>query len=412
MEDVNVLNVTKDVQWIGILDRDLVTFDVVMETQFGTTYNSYFINAQKKTIVETCKEKFWETYLHKIKQVCKPEEIEYIIVNHTEPDHSGNIANLLKIAPDAKIVASGNAIRYLKDLLGYEFPHIIVKDGQKLSLGDKTLTFISAPNLHWPDTMFTYLEEDRLLFTCDAFGAHFCHPEMFDDKVGNYDDAFKYYYNVILKPYSKFMLKAIEKISSLEIDVICTGHGPILRSYWKRIVELSAGYSKEYLKMPERKIILIAFVSAHENTSKVAYKIADGIKKTADVDIDVANIELMSLAEVDEKIRKSSAIIVGSPTINQNTLLPIYKLFAIINPIRDRGKLFASFGSYGWSGEATTIIEATMKSLKLECFEERFTFKFSAHSQILENAFDFGSRFGEKFMLNINTNKNLKTSDE
>jgi len=398
MEDVKILNVTEDVKWIGVLDPDLANFDVVMETKYGTTYNSYYINARKKTIIDACKEKFWDTYLSKIKQVCEPEEIEYIIVNHTEPDHSGNIANLLKVAPNAKVVASGNAIRYLRDLIGYEFPNIIVKDGQTLSLGDKTLSFISAPNLHWPDTMFTYLAEDSLLFTCDAFGAHFCHQEMFDDMVGNYDDSFKYYFDVILKPYSKFLLKAIERINPLKINAICTGHGPILRSYWKRIVQLSAKYSMEYLKMPERKQVFIAFVSAHEKTRMAAYKIAEGLKKVAGIDVIVADIELMPLGEIDNIMCKSSAYIIGSPTINQNTLLPIYRIFALINPIRDRGKLAATFGSYGWSGEAASIIEANLKNLKLNVFDENFTFKFTPNTQILDNAVDFGYRFGKRLM--------------
>ena len=129
MLDNRVLKVTEDVSWIGVLDRDIVTFDVVMETKYGTTYNAYFINAEKKTVVETVKEKFWETYLAKLEQVVDPAEIEYIIVNHTEPDHSGCLSRLLKIAPKAKVVGSGNAIRYLNDLLGFSFPHMVVKDG-------------------------------------------------------------------------------------------------------------------------------------------------------------------------------------------------------------------------------------------------------------------------------------------
>ncbi|MCK5206752.1 MAG: MBL fold metallo-hydrolase, partial [Cyclobacteriaceae bacterium] len=201
MDDKRILDVTNDVKWIGILDYDIVTFDVVMETKYGTTYNSYFINADKKTIVETSKEKFWDVYYELIKKVVNPEEIEYIIVNHTEPDHTGNLRNLLELAPNATVVGSGNAIRYLKDLMGSDFKHMVVKDGHTLDLGNKTLKFIGAPNLHWPDSIYTYLEEDKLLFTCDSFGSHFCHEEMFDDKVGNIDDAFKYYYDVILKPF-------------------------------------------------------------------------------------------------------------------------------------------------------------------------------------------------------------------
>ena len=132
MLDDQILKVTDDVTWIGVLDRDIVTFDVVMETRFGTTYNSYFINAEKKTIVETVKEKFWDTYIEKIRQVVDPAEIEYIVLNHTEPDHSGCLENLLNVTKNARVVGSGNAIRYLNDLLGHEFPHLIVKDNQIL----------------------------------------------------------------------------------------------------------------------------------------------------------------------------------------------------------------------------------------------------------------------------------------
>ncbi len=169
-----IFDITTGVKWIGVQDPDLRTFDVVMETLYGTTYNSYFIEADKKTIIETTKEQFWDEYLYKIQQVCNPADIEYIVLNHTEPDHSGNLKNLLKIAPPrATVVGSGNAIRYLNDLMNISFPHIIVKDGQTLDLGNRQLRFISAPNLHWPDSMYTYLEDEKVLFTCDSFGAHF-----------------------------------------------------------------------------------------------------------------------------------------------------------------------------------------------------------------------------------------------
>ena len=156
-----IFDITTGVKWIGVQDPDLRTFDVVMETLYGTTYNSYFIEADKKTIIETTKEQFWDEYLYKIQQVCNPADIEYIVLNHTEPDHSGNLKNLLKIAPRATVVGSGNAIRYLNDLMNISFPHIIVKDGQTLDLGNRQLRFISAPNLHWPDSMYTYLEDEK-----------------------------------------------------------------------------------------------------------------------------------------------------------------------------------------------------------------------------------------------------------
>lgn len=403
--DNRVLEITPDVKWIGIIDYDIVTFDIVMETEFGTTYNSYFINAEKKTIIETSKEKFWDTYLAKIHQVTNPAEIEYIVLNHTEPDHSGNLGNLLKLAPNATVVGSGNAIRYLEDIVGFEFKSLKVKDGDTLDLGNKTLRFISAPNLHWPDSMYTWLEEDKVLFTCDSFGAHFAHPEMFDDLVGNYDDAFKYYFDVILKPYAKFMLKAIEKIRPLDIRVIGTGHGPILRSTWKKWVDLSEKYSKEYLAETEseRNRVLITYVSAYGYTGEMAGYIAEGIREAGkDVEVEIADIEKMSLGDMESRLVWANSILVGSPTINQNTLLPVYKLFAVMNPIRDKGKLAASFGSYGWSGEAVKLIEDHLKNLKLKVLEGGFASKFYPHENKAEDLREFGRRFAGELLKSLN----------
>jgi flavorubredoxin len=398
MTDNKVLKVTDDVKWIGVLDKDIVTFDVVMETKYGTTYNSYFINAEKKAIVETTKEKFWDTYLNKINQVCNPAEIEYIILNHTEPDHSGNVKNLLKIAPNATVVGSGNAIRYLKDILGEEFPHLIVKDGDVLGLGNKKIKFISAPHLHWPDTMYSYLIEDKVLFTCDSFGAHFCDERMYDTEVDNWDDAFKYYFDVIMKPYSRFMLKAIEKIRPLEINAICNGHGPILIQNWKRFVDITEEYAKLAIQLPEDGKVLITYVSAYQNTKKLAEKIAEGIVQGGNLNVEVCDIEKMSIGEIDEKIASSSAVIVGCPTINQNILLPVYSLFAVINPLRDKGKLAGAFGSYGWSGEGAKIIESNLNNLKLDFFGESLFIKFSPHEVQFEKCIEYGKAFAQKML--------------
>jgi flavorubredoxin len=396
MQNNKTLAVSNDVYWVGILDPDLRTFDIVMETRYGTTYNSYFINSDKKAVVETAKIKFWDSYLAKLSTLCNPSEIEYIIVNHTEPDHSGSIAKLLETAPDATVVGSGNAIRYLNDLLGFEFKNKVVKDGDTLSLGNKTLRFIGAPNLHWPDTLYTYLEEDKILFPCDSFGAHYCHEAMFDDLVENWDDAFKYYFDVILKPYSKFMLKAIEKIRPLQINAICPGHGPVLRSQWKRYVDLSEKYALAAEQLPVKNRIFIPYVSAYGNTARLAEKIAEGIRAAGNFETDVCDIEAMPAGEIDQKIAMANAIIIGSPTINQNTLLQIYTLFALINPIRDKGKLAAAFGSYGWSGEGQKIIESNLANLKLTLMGENVFIKFTPHHEAEIQCIEFGKRFAEK----------------
>ncbi len=396
MNEKKILDVTKDVKWIGIRDYDIVTFDIVMETKYGTTYNSYFIDTGKKTIIETAKAKFQDEYLEKIKKVTNPSDIQYIVLNHTEPDHSGALSALLELAPDATVVGSGNALRYLEDIVGKPFKNLKVKDGDKLDIGGKTLSFISAPNLHWPDSIYTYLEEDKVLFTCDSFGAHYCTEEMFDDLVDNYDDSFKYYFDVILKPYSKFMIKAINKIRPLDINVIATGHGPVLRSNWKKYVDLSEKYATEYLSeaTSEKPYVLITYISAYGYTKQMAEYIAEGIKEAEPaIGVELADIETMSMGDIDSKLVRRTALLVGSPTINQNTLLPVYKLFALINPLRDKGKLAASFGSYGWSGEAIGIIEDHLRNLKLKIAEESLAMKFKPDGEKISRLKEFGRNF-------------------
>jgi flavorubredoxin len=398
MTDDKVLKISDDVSWIGVLDWDIVTFDVVMETKYGTTYNSYFINAEKKAVVETVKEKFWDTYLAKLTTLTDPAEIDYIIVNHTEPDHSGCIARLLAVAPRAQVVGSGNAIRYLKDLLGFDFPHIVVKDGQTLDLGNKTLQFVAAANLHWPDSIMTYLREDKILFTCDIFGAHYCNEGVFDDAVGDFDDAFRYYFNVIMKPYSKFMLQAIERIRPLDIKVICPGHGAVLRSNWKKYVDLSEQFARETLNDQKPNRVFLGYVSAYRNTGIIAGMIAEGIKMAGDIEVDLCDIENMELGAIEQKLIQASAIVLGSPTFSQNILLPVYQVFALINPIRDRNKLAAAFGSYGWSGEGAKIMVSAMTSLKLRVIDEGLMVKFTPHNEVKDRCIEYGRNFGQKLL--------------
>lgn len=400
MKDDRIINITDDVKWIGILDFDIKTFDIVMTTEFGTTYNSYFINGKKKALIEVAKEKFSDTYFEKLKSLTDPAEISYIILDHTEPDHSGSLKLLLEAAPEATVVGSGNAIKYLEEMLNVPFRSMVVKDGDTLDLGGKTLRFIAAPNLHWPDSIYTWLEEDRVLFTCDSFGAHYCTREMTDDLTEDYLKAFKYYFDVILKPYSKFLIKAIEKIKPLDIRYICPGHGPVLDKNRAEIVGLTEKYANEYLSKNaglSGKNVLVAYVSAYGYTGMAAEAIASGIRETGEYTVKVVDIEHIDLDELDTLITVSSALLVGSPTINQNTLLPVYKLFALINPIRDRGKLAGAFGSYGWSGEAPGIILEALKSLRLKIFEETGAFKFRPSGQKEEELINFGRKFAQKF---------------
>ncbi len=397
MDNSKIIKIKNDIFWAGILDPDLKTFDIVLETQYGTTYNSYFIDAEKKAVIDTAKEKFKDEYIEKIKKLTPPEEIKYIIVNHTEPDHAGCIKHLLKIAPDAVVVGSGNAIRYLADIVGFEFKSQRVKDGDIIDLGNKKLRVIGAPNLHWPDTIYTYLEEDRILFSCDSFGAHYCHQDMFDDLVPNFDEAFKYYFDVILKPYSRFMVKAVDKIKDLPIEMICTGHGPILRTHWQKYVDLSYEYAMQEVKKREadKNKVLIAYVSAYGYTRQMAELIAAGIKEFGNLEVDLLDIESLHFDELSEILSVYQYLVLGSPTINQNVPTPVYTFFSALNPIRDKGKGFAAFGSYGWSGEAVSIIENALSTIKLRKLMDGLMVKFSPlHNR--EEVIEFGRSFARK----------------
>jgi len=388
------LKITDDVYWTGVLDSELVSFDIVMETRYGTTYNSYLINASKKTLIDTVKLEFWPEYREKLLSLTDPSDIEFIVCNHTEPDHSGSLGHLLELAPDATVVGSGQALAYLNEMVGRPFKSLRVKDGDSIDLGNKTLKIIGAPNLHWPDTIYSWLEEDGILFTCDSLGSHYADPKMWDDEVEDFTESFEYYFDVILKPYSKFMLKAMEKVSSLPVRMVCPGHGPLLRSTWKDKMDRSVAAARKYLEDTTfRNRVLVAYVSAYGYTKRMAEQVSEGLKKSGKLEVELVDIENILLGDLEEYMVKADALLVGSPTINKNTLLPVYRLFSVINPIRDKGKPAAAFGSFGWSGEAVGLIENHLGNLKLNIVAEGIAARFLPGEEESASLVKFGEEF-------------------
>ena len=227
---MSAVKLTDGIYSVGIQNPNMRVFDIVMQTDSGTTYNSYIVRGSEKTaLIETCHEGFFEQYVQNIQEVCDPKEIDYIVMNHNEPDHSGAMAKLLELMPNAKLVASIAGANYLRNITNRcDLDVHKVKDGEEIDLGGKTLTFISAPNLHWPDSMFTYVKEDNVLFTCDFLGCHYCEPYTFDYNVSYpkaYDAALKLYYGAIFGPFASYVRKGLEKITALpqQPDLIRTG---------------------------------------------------------------------------------------------------------------------------------------------------------------------------------------------
>lgn len=396
---MKALEVKKNIYWVGALDPNLRIFDIIMYTPFGTTYNSYVVKGSEKTAVfETVKEKFFDEYLERLKSLdINIENIDYIVVNHTEPDHAGSVGKLLEISKNAKIVGSAAAIKFLKGIMNRDFEYITVKDGDSINLGNKTLSFISAPFLHWPDSMFTYVVEDKLLITCDSFGSHYCNAEMYNDlnkSQKDYTEALKYYFDGIMGPFKPYVLKAIDKIKDLPIDIICPGHGPILREDPLNIVNQYKKWSLPQESSEDPQITL-CYVSAYGYTEAVAKEIEHGINTNCNFKVNMYDVIHSDMNDILNSIDKSKGVIFGSPTMNGDALKPIWDILINLNPIVHGGKVASAFGSYGWSGEAVPNIEGRLKQIKLDLYPS-MKFNFKPSEADLTLAFKFGEGFAEK----------------
>ena len=356
---------TNDLTWVGVQDPQLKVFDIIMETEYGTTYNAYLLKGLEKTaLIETVKLPFFDEFRKRIEAVLPITQIDYLIVNHTEPDHAGSIARLLEINPDLTVVGSPAALQFLKEIVNQDFRSLIAKEGMTLDLGGKTLQLIMAPNLHWPDTMYTLAQEDGILFTCDSFGAHYAFEglrlsEVKDHKA--YQSALKYYYDHILKPFRPFMRKALDKVEGLDVKMICPGHGPVLDCGLDAIVEQYRQWNVE--PQLENKLIL-AYVSAYGYTEQLAQAIARGIE-SAGWQAELVELTQTPTAEVVEKLEQARGFLLGSPTILAEALPPVWMLLSYLNPVVHGGKYAAVFGSYGWSGEAFAHLEERLKQLRI-----------------------------------------------
>ncbi|MTK12110.1 MAG: MBL fold metallo-hydrolase, partial [Clostridiaceae bacterium] len=413
---MNAIEIKKDIHWVGALDPSLRIFDIIMYTPYGTTYNSYLVKGSEKTaIFETVKEKFFDEFLERLNSLNTDiKDIDYIVVDHTEPDHAGSVAKLLNLAPKAKLVGSSTALRFMRGIINREFDSITVNHGDTLSLGNKTLQFISAPFLHWPDSMYTYIVEDNLLVTCDSFGSHYSNKDIFNDlneSQENYMDALKYYFTAIMGPFKSYVLDAIDKIKDLNIDIICPGHGPVLRDNPSKIIKLYKEWSLDSEKPSESKHIVIPYVSAYGYTESLAKKIEEGIHSIGEFKVELFDVIHHNINDIVSSIEKSHGVIFGSPTINGDALKPILDILIWLNPIVHGRKSPAAFGSYGWSGEAVSNIENRLKQLKMDVFSPGLRVNFKPSEEDLTHAYHFGQSFAQKIDENISkVNKPNKPS--
>lgn len=380
-----------NVYWIGVKDPNLRVFDIIMETKKGTTYNSYVINDEKIAIIDTVKTGFYDEFKNNLKKVIGERKVDYVVVQHTELDHSGSLIRLIEDYPEIQVVGSRAALNYLKNILNRKFNSIEAKED--IILGKTSLQFISVPNLHWPDTMFTYVRERNLLFTCDFTGSHYCPKESIVENLNEeYFIEMKYYFDCIMGPFKRFVLSALQKIKDLNIEYIAPSHGPMHVSDIDKILVLYKEWASE--EVINNKKVEIFYISAYGNTEDMANFMKEKLEEKG-FNADVTEITSIPIEESIQKIEKAKGFMVGSPTINQDAVKPSWDLLSLVNPIVNRGKAALAFGSYGWSGEGTKMLTSRLKDLKLKVVDPGLQFFFVPSEEDYKKAEETVNKFIE-----------------
>lgn len=407
---IEAVNVTERVHWIGALDPTLRTFDIILKTANGTSYNAYAVRGSDGVaIIDTVKEEFSGEFFTRLEQVARYDEIKVIVLNHLEPDHTGALPELLKRAPQARLYISFRAQSMIKGLLKadteLEFTPVTTDD--TVSLGDRNLRFLNTPYLHWPDTQCTYLEEEAILFSGDAFGCHFCDARLFNELVGDFRFSFEYYYAHIMRPFKQYVLEAVELVEKLPLKTIAPTHGPILRHnplrYVQRYHELSSPRLHREVNGDE-KTLLIFYISSYGNTARMAEAVYEGANTVEGIRASLYDLAGGEVEPFVDLIEESDGIALGTPTINGDATKMMWDLLSSLVVVNLKGKFGAAFGSYGWSGEAVRMLEDRMRGLKMRVPLQGIRVKLIPTAQELEDCRQFGRQLAE-FITNRNQAK-------
>ena len=355
--------ISDKVTWVGKIDWELKHFHgQEYTTRKGSSYNSYLIRDKKTVLIDTVWQPFDKEFVSRLKQEIDLSRIDYIVMNHNEVDHSGALPELMREIPDTPIYCTGNGAKIIQGHYHEKWNFRTVTTGDTLKIGENTLTFVEAPMLHWPDTMFTYLSGENILFSNDAFGQHYATEGLYNDSADQdelFAEAIKYYAN-ILTPFSKLVVKKIEEVLGfgLPLSMICPSHGVIWRENPARIVERYLEWAKDY----QQNQITIIYDTMWNSTRKMAEAIAQGITE----EDPEATVKLMNSAKEDKndvitEIFKSKLILMGAPTVNNGYLHSLGGLLEMVKGLKFKNKKAAAFGSYGWSGEAVKQLSGHLK---------------------------------------------------
>lgn len=401
---MSTVEITKGVYWVGVNDRTTDLFESVWPLPYGVSYNSYLIVDEKIALIDTVKGGFVSELLSNIEEVTDPKEIDYIIANHLEPDHSGSLVLLRKLAPHAKILGTEKAKGILKALHHLEEGVETVGEGQRLELGSSSLIFYETPFVHWPETMMTYMSQERILFSCDAFGGFGAlDGGIFDDEVdvSYHETEILRYFSNIVGMYTSPTQRAIQKLGSLKIKVIAPSHGPIWRKGPEEIIKLYDRWSR----MEGEPGVVVIYGSMYGNTELLAERVACGVADRG------ATVKVLDASRTHSSFLLTEAwryrgIILGAPTYDGGIFLPMEQFLRLTQRKRLQNRIVGIFGSFGWSSRAVKQMKAIIEELGWELVEPVVEFNGRPSEERLEQGEALGRAVAERILeQNYNTKK-------
>ncbi len=387
------IEIAKNIYDVGVNDWNIRDFHGYSTYQ-GTSYNAFLIVDEKIALIDTVKKEFSDQFIENISKIIDPKKIDYVISNHTEMDHSGSLPRVMhKIGEDKPLYCSKMGLKNLSRHFPQKWNYHGVANGEELSLGKRTLTFLETRMLHWPDNMFTYVKEDKILFSSDAFGQHYAGHEKFDDQLGDeiMFHAKKYYANILLL-YSPLILKLLEKVTEigLEIDMICPDHGIIWRKDPGRIIN---AYAKWASQEPEQKAVVVYDTMWH-STETMAEEIAQGLVAEGVIARPI-HIRSSHRSDIMTEVLDAAAVIVGSPTINNQLFPTVSDFLTYMKGLKPKNKIGAAFGSYGWSGESVKLINQELEAMKFDIIDPGVKIQYVPDQDGKNACLELGRKIGK-----------------
>ena len=377
------MKIADNVYYVGVSNPTLRVFDIIMCTEYGTTYNSYLVKGADKTaLIDGAHKGFEANFQENVEAITDFANIDYMVVNHTEPDHSGAIRLVIEKNPDIVVYGTAACLKNLDNIVRLPFNRVAVKDGDTLELGGKTLTFCVSPNIHWPDTMMTYLAEDKILFSCDFLGAHFAEPTMYVHKAHKkelYEKEFKVYYDAIMGPFAKFVIRALDRIKDLDIALVCPSHGPMIMG---GDIQVAMDTYRKWATPEEKtdKTVAIYYVSAYGYTRQMCQYLAEKLEAKGLV-VSAFDVIKTDAADIAAHL-EDDCLVFGSPTLNRAALKPVLDVISSIDAVGAAGRPYATLGCFGWSGEACAQLNDRCNSIKMKQVGESVRSQFTPTDEV------------------------------